>query len=180
MNTLRINGKTITYEDSIDNLSMDRFMIHTRYVLIDSGVGSDLDTVDQHYNKMAQFFVANQPKKALAVHSNLRQSVYFIMSNLSTELMAFMPLITHVGNVAQRDLSDDGLKKLHDKLAPKITKGALSRVLDSVKKKSIRNYNRYTPVMSITLKWLTIITYWLKEQALYLGKLKGKMFNKSK
>ena len=65
MKSLLINKKIVRVYDSIDEMPIINFQKYNKYLLIDSGIGSDADDIDAHIIKIAKFIKANNSKKAL-------------------------------------------------------------------------------------------------------------------
>ena len=65
MKTLYINKKIVKVYDSIDEMPIVNFQKYNKYLLIDSGLGSDADDIDSHISKIAKFIKADDSKKAL-------------------------------------------------------------------------------------------------------------------
>ena len=115
MKSLLINKKIVRVYDSIDEMPIVNFQKYNKYLLIDSGIGSDADDIDAHIIKIAKFIKANNNKKALQELQNMRQNMYMVNSEISPKYLAFAALIHSVDGKEVNDLSDDGLKKLlHD------------------------------------------------------------------
>lgn len=115
MKSLLINTKIVRVYDSIDEMPIVNFQKYNKYLLIDSGIGSDADDIDAHIIKIAKFIKANNNKKALQELQNMRQNMYMVNSEISPKYLAFAALIHSVDGKEVNDLSDDGLKKLlHD------------------------------------------------------------------
>lgn len=112
MKRLRINDKTILVYDSIDEMPIVNFQKYNKFLLIDSGIGSDVDDIDAHIVKVAKYIKAKDEKKALQELQNMRQSIYMVNSEISPKYLAFAALIHSVDGKEVTDLSDDGLKNL--------------------------------------------------------------------
>lgn len=112
MKNLFINKKNVQVYDSIDEMPIVNFQKYNKYLLIDSGIGSDIDDIDAHIVKIAKYIKANSDKKALQELQNMRQNLYMINSEISPKYLAFAALIHSIDGKEVSDLSDDGLKKL--------------------------------------------------------------------
>lgn len=112
MKSLLINKKIVRVYDSIDEMPIINFQKYNKYLLIDSGIGSDADDIDAHIIKIAKFIKANNNKKALQELQNMRQNMYMVNSEISPKYLAFAALIYSIDGKEVNDLSDDGLKKL--------------------------------------------------------------------
>lgn len=112
MKSLLINKKIARVYDSIDEMPIVNFQKYNKYLLIDSGIGSDADDIDAHIVKIAKFIKANNNKKALQELQNMRQNMYMVNNEISPKYLAFAALIHSIDGKEVNDLSDDGLKKL--------------------------------------------------------------------
>ena len=112
MKSLLINKKIVRVYDTIDEMPIINFQKYNKYLLIDSGIGSDADDIDAHIIKIAKFIKANNSKKALQELQNMRQNMYMVNSEISPKYLAFAALIHSIDGKEVNDLSDDGLKKL--------------------------------------------------------------------
>ena len=112
MKSLLINKKIVRVYDSIDEMPIVNFQKYNKYLLIDSGIGSDADDIDAHIVKIAKYIKSNNNKKALQELQNMRQNMYMVNNEISPKYLAFAALIHSIDGKEVNDLSDDGLKKL--------------------------------------------------------------------
>lgn len=112
MKSLLINKKIVRVYDSIDEMPIINFQKYNKYLLIDSGIGSDADDIDAHIIKIAKFIKTNNSKEALQELQNMRQNMYMVNNEISPKYLAFAALIHSIDGKEVNDLSDDGLKKL--------------------------------------------------------------------
>lgn len=112
MKSLLINKKIVRVYDSIDEMPIVNFQKYNKYLLIDSGIGSDADDIDAHIVKIAKYIKSNNNRKALQELQNMRQNMYMVNNEISPKYLAFAALIHSIDGKEVNDLSDDGLKKL--------------------------------------------------------------------
>lgn len=112
MKNLLINNKIIKVYDSIDEMPIVNFQKYNKYLLIDSGIGSDADDIDAHIVRIAKYIKSNDNKNALLELQNMRQNIYMVNNEISPKHLAFAALIHSVDNKEVKDLSDDSLKEL--------------------------------------------------------------------
>ena len=48
MKTISLANRTIKLYDSIDEMPIENFQRYNKYIIIDAGLGSDIDSVDEH------------------------------------------------------------------------------------------------------------------------------------
>ena len=116
MKSIIFNNKIIKVYDSIDEMPIVNFQKYNKYLLIDSGIGSDADDIDAHIVKVAKFIKANDNKKALQELQNLRQNMHIVNSEISPKYMAFAALIHSIDGRQVTDLSDENLKSIIEQL----------------------------------------------------------------
>jgi hypothetical protein len=143
MNVQKYKGHTIELYDSIDEMPITRFHKYNKYLLIDGGVGSDLDDVINHIDRAAIYVKAN-PAMALNELQNLKQAVYLMSEEISPRCMAFAVLVARIDGEEQNDLTDVGLKRVLERLN-EAKKSWIDGILDSVKKKMDSELSLYFP-----------------------------------
>lgn len=116
MKSLLINKKIVRVYDSIDEMPIVNFQKYNKYLLIDSGIGSDADDIDAHIAKIAKFMKADNNKKALQELQNMRQNMYMVNSEISPKYLAFAALIHDIDGKEVTDLSDNNLKALLEEI----------------------------------------------------------------
>ena len=115
MITTTVGKFKVELYDSISELPIRRFYLFNKLALIDAGIGSNLEDVDAHLQKIYNFIDAD-PNKAKQELKNLRQQIYLIQEQLSVEHLAFAPMIRSVnGKTVTVDTTDDA-KELLDRL----------------------------------------------------------------
>lgn len=144
MKTITIKGHIIKLYDSIDELPIINFQKYNKCILIDSGLGSDIDSVDSHIINIAKYINANDKKQAISELQNLRQNLHMIVSNVSPKHLAFAALIYSIDGEKQNDLSDNHLQETIDSLG-EIPHGFLINLLDTIKKKLSTELETYFP-----------------------------------
>ena len=83
MKTILHNNKKIEVYDDIEDMPIVNFQKYNKYLLIDSGVGSDVDDIDAHIVKVAKLIGVNDQKKALQELQNMRQNMYMVNCEIS-------------------------------------------------------------------------------------------------
>ena len=144
MKNLLINKKIVRVYDSIDEMPIVNFQKYNKYLLIDSGIGSDVDDIDAHITRIAKFIKTNNNKKALQELQNMRQNMYMVNNEISPRYLAFAALIHSIDGKEANDLSDDGLKALLKELK-EIKHSAIVEFLLWLKKKVAFELETYFP-----------------------------------
>lgn len=144
MKTLIVNKKIVRVYDSIDEMPIINFQKYNKYLLIDSGIGSDADDIDAHIVHIAKFIKGNNVKKALQELQNMRQNMYMVNNEISPKYLAFAALIHSIDGKEIDDLSDDGLKDVLTKLK-EIKHSKVIDFLAWLKKKVTTELETYFP-----------------------------------
>ena len=144
MKVVTIKGHVIKLYDSIDELPIVNFQKYNKCILIDSGLGSDVDSVDGHIVNIARFINSGDKKQAMLELQNMRQNLHMIISNVSPKHLAFAALIHSIDGKEQKDLSDNHLQELIDYLG-EIPHGFLVSILTELKKKLSTELETYFP-----------------------------------
>lgn len=143
MRTIQIGTHKLEIYDSIDELPVVRFHKYNKFLLIDSGVGSDLNDVNSHIER-AMVFCKTNPDHAIKELNNLRQSIHLIMMGINTKHMAFCTLVKSIDGKEFTDLSDEGIKNLLKRLDT-ISHKEVTAHTEAVKKKIDSELNVYFP-----------------------------------
>lgn len=144
MKNLTVNKKTVRVYDSIDEMPIINFQKYNKYLLIDSGIGSDVDDIDAHIARIAKFIKSNNAKKALQELQNMRQNMYMVNNEISPRYLAFAALIHSIDGEEVNDLSDDGLKNVLARLK-EIKHSKIIDFLVWLKKKVTTELEMYFP-----------------------------------
>lgn len=138
MKQIKLQGRTLKLYDSIDEIPVVNFQKYNKCVLIDSGIGSDIDAIDGHIVNIAKFLQANDRTKALQELQNMRQNMHMVVSGVSPKHMAFAALIHSIDGEEQKDLSDDRLQEIVSMFNAE-PRSMIVRILENVKKNFQRN-----------------------------------------
>lgn len=143
MKTITVKNKTIKLYDSIDEMPITNFQKYNRYILLDVGLGSDVNSVDEHIANLAKL-IKTDMVKAQRELQNLRQNMHLIVSNISPKYMAFAALIQSIDNKPLNDLSDDNLKEVLNNIK-EVEHSTIASFLTRVKKKLEFELETYFP-----------------------------------
>lgn len=137
MITTTINKNELKLYDSIDNMPIVNFQMFNRFLLIDSGIGSEFADIDVHITKIAKF-INTDKKLALQELQNMRQLMYMISQGINPKHMSFACFIHSINGESFTDLTDSGINTVISKIN-KAPKSVFSALLEDLKKKLIRN-----------------------------------------
>lgn len=147
MKTITFNGHTLEMFDSIQDTRIKRFQLYNLNVMLDAGIGSDLNDVNTRINNITQL-IGTKPEAAAAELHNLQQLIYFIMRNTSPGMNSFVAMIHRIDGreVRDEDLSTEGIAKiLHDLDRKRMTARTVFEFLAHVKKKLGRELDTFFP-----------------------------------
>ena len=139
-----IGTHSVEYYDSIEEIPVKIHHKFNRYMLIDGGIGSDMNDVNDHISKIRKFIRADEKDKADILLENLRQSLYLVTEEVNVKLLSFMVLITKINGVQVTDYSDEAVKA-RLKLFEETPIVKLYALVESFKKKVEAELNAYFP-----------------------------------
>lgn len=143
MRSIVIAGHIVEIYDAIDELPINRFHKYNKMLLIDSGIGSDLNDFNTHVSRVAAF-IQTDKAQALLELENIRQSLYLVSQEISPIHLAFIPLIAKIDGKPLKDLSDENIKRWHKEFGDAPV-GWFQRLIQSVKKKIDDELSLYFP-----------------------------------
>jgi len=146
MTTTKIGKHTVEYFDAIDELPIVRFHKYQKLLLVDAGVGSDIQAFDQRLEKTRRFLMLGQTDNAQKELENIRQCVYLIQSGINPQHRAFAALVAKIDGKKCNDLSDDALAKVTELLSD-APLNELAAPLDAAKKKIDGELMLYFPAL---------------------------------
>lgn len=134
MVTIKIGTHDVEIYDSIDELPIIRFHKYQKLLLVDSGIGADINSFDQRIEKTRRFLMSGKPDQAQRELENLRQCVFLIQSGVNPQLLSFCALVKTIDGITYDDVSDDALRKVCDILSD-VPIGEVTAQFEAVKKK---------------------------------------------
>ncbi|MGL5980414.1 MAG: hypothetical protein ACRCZY_05965 [Phocaeicola sp.] len=137
-----INGHKVEIYDSIDELPIRNFHKYNKYLLVDSGVGSDLNDINTKIS-LIQNYIEKDIHKAKVELENLRQAMYLINSEVNVKHLAFMALVKSIDG-KPTNYSDEGLKETLE-IFKEQKKSWFDRLFKAVKKKIDNEIELYFP-----------------------------------
>lgn len=165
MKTIYIKNKKIKLYDSIDEMPIVNFQKYNKYVIIDAGLGSDIDSVDAHIVNLAKL-IKTDMVKAQQELQNMRQNLHMIVSKVSPHYLAFAALIHSIDDKEVTDLSDSNLTSILNDLKD-IKHSVITDFLIWLKKKLQSELTLYFPAEFESAKEKEIYQK-LKQKAVYM------------
>lgn len=133
MKEVTLAGKRVEYYDSIEDMPIKNFHAFNKMMLIDAGVGSDLNDILDHVAKIERFVGVGDKQNAFKKLDNLRQSLCLISESTSIRHLSFMALIKSINGKPVYDISDDALKARLKEFET-VKTGFLHSLIEAVKK----------------------------------------------
>lgn len=130
--------------DSIDELPMVRFHKYSKMLLVDAGVGSDINDFDAHIERAVRYIRKGENENGAKELENLRQCVYLILSEQSVRDLSFACLVAKIDGKPCDDLSEQGLTEVVRTLGA-VPRKDFTSSLDEVKKKIDDELTTYFP-----------------------------------
>ncbi len=124
--------------DSIKELPIDRFTEFQKYILQDSGIGSTIEDVYRHSERLDAFLSSAKISEAVAERVNQHYNFFFMLNKVNITHFSFAVFVDSINDQPIEDYSEGGLKIVCEKLAKvKLRRGELEDILEDVKKKLI-------------------------------------------
>lgn len=143
MKTMTIEGHVVRIFDSIDELPITRFHKYNKYLLIDSGIGSDLNDVLAHIDRAIRYIGSNK-ELAVVELENMKQAMFLINETICPRHLAFAALVDSIDGKRITDISDESMQEVVYKLG-KTKTNFIDRFIETVKKKMDEELNLYFP-----------------------------------
>ena len=144
MVTVKIGKHTVEIYDTIEELPIVRFHKYQKLLLIDAGIGADITAFDQRTEKMRRYLMDGKSEEAQQELENLRQTIYFIQTEISPKHRAFAALVSKIDGRDCDDFSDAALTGLLETLQD-VPEKELATQLETVKKKVDTELRLYFP-----------------------------------
>ena len=144
MKEVKLGKHKVMLYNSIDELPIVRFHRYNKCLLVDAGLGSDLNAVDGHIERAVRFINGDHRKEAATEMENIRQTIYLILQGMNPRHLAFAALVKEVDGKACDDISDEGLKRTLELLGD-VPVGEMTAENEAVKKKIDEELTLYFP-----------------------------------
>ena len=137
MRTLKtLNGNTVQVYSTAKEMPIVRYNEFQKYLLIDSGIGADVETIDGHYAKQIAYIASDKKDDAIKEAENTRHALASVLSGINYGSMAFAVMVTHIDGVPYDDISEEGIERTVKVLeATGISQGEVEEATEVLKKK---------------------------------------------
>lgn len=137
-----VAGHKLVFYDSVEDLPIVQFHRYSKFLLVESGVGDNINDIDRHITKIFNFF--GDRKKMQQELLNLRQCLYVIATEQDIHNKATLCLVRSVDGKVWEDFSDSGLDELY-KLVNKASVRELDTIAAQVREAIDENLIQYFP-----------------------------------
>lgn len=126
------NGQKILLYSSIKEMPIRLHNLTQRYLLQDMGLGSDIQSIDEHFHMIDTYLKAGKVSEAMQERENQRFAFYSMIQGINYKAMAFASHIHSINDEVVTDRSDEGSRKLVESL--EFTMDDVEETLSEVKK----------------------------------------------
>jgi hypothetical protein len=134
---IKVGKHTVEFYDSPENLSIKRYQLFNKYLMIDNEVGSSIADYDKRMSKAVRFLKSDMKKEAIKELENNRQNVFNALSKYSPKNKALTVLVKSIDNREFKNVNSETLKEIEDKLdAIGFSRKVMDEVIAHTKKKS--------------------------------------------
>ena len=144
MQEIKIGNDVIVLYEDIEELPVRNFQKFNKFILVDSGVGSDVAAINNRIARTSGFIKAKKEKEAYAELENLRKSMFLVAEEISPEHLSFTCLISKINGKSFEWKSDADLERTSKALGD-IKIGLVRRILNTFKKKVESDLQEYFP-----------------------------------
>ena len=110
------NGTEIKFYASVKEMPIKLHNLTQRYLLLDMGIGSDMNAIDERFSSLDGFLSAGKLEDALQERENQRFAFYTMLQCVSYKSLAFGCHIHSIGGIAMVDYSEENIQSITDGL----------------------------------------------------------------
>lgn len=117
-----------------------------KYLVMDAGIGSDLESISSHFTRLYGFIGEAMTDTALKECENLHMNFFAVLNEMNFRSLAFAIIVASINDEPQTDISDEGLKRLLERVdSLELSQGTIETAVDEVKKKIGEELKLYFP-----------------------------------
>lgn len=121
--------------DEINEMPIKNYLAMQKMALLDGGLGSDLQAIDEHLQKIYAFVEVNDMQSFKTECENLRTNVFFIQNGINPKMYTYAAMVKSINGEENNDLSEHGLNAIL-KLLEYLSQKEFTEIFEVVKKKS--------------------------------------------
>lgn len=134
------NDHTIELYASPKEMPIARRHILQKWLLHDSGIGNDMNAVDQRLAQLLTYSHAGKMEEVQTEVTNLRYTFFSMLQGIDYTTRSFACFVGKINGESQNDISDQGIKETSAKLAElQFTDEEIKTWFEDVKKNLMRN-----------------------------------------
>jgi hypothetical protein len=137
MKIIKHKGKEITFYSSIKEMPIERYIILQTYLMQESGIGSTMADVENHFRGIDTFLSSEKIQEAITERQNLHMNIYAALNGINFKSLSFACMI---GSIDKQEIGcmEYDLKEAIKKLKG-ISVGEIEEILTDLKKNCIGN-----------------------------------------
>lgn len=132
MKTVKIGRQEFQFYSSIKEMPIERYNTLQLFLMQDSGIGSTMKDVDNHFKQLDVFLSAGKIQEAINERQNLHMNLYSMINKINVKSKA---LACFVHSVDGREFDQETLPEKMNAS----TIGELTELLNELKKNCISN-----------------------------------------
>lgn len=121
--------------DEINEMPIKNYLAMQKMALLDGGLGSDLQAIDEHLQKIYAFVEVNDMQSFKTECENLRTNVFFIQNGINPKMYTYAAMVKSINGEENNDLSEHGLNEILKRLEY-LSQKEFTEIFEVVKKKS--------------------------------------------
>lgn len=141
MRTIPTPQGSFRISESIKELPIHRFSEFQKYLLQDSGIGSDIESIYRHSEKLDIFLASNKVQEAINERANQHFNFFYMLNRISITHLTFAVFVDSIDDKPVTDYSESNLLLVCEQLGKVngLQRQELESILEDVKKKLIPN-----------------------------------------
>lgn len=147
MKRIDINEENnLVFYAKANEMVLHRYSRFQKYLLLKSGIGSSMESVNTHFTKLHGFIAHQMLDEIKTEAENLHYNFHAILQEIDYEDLAFAVCVHSINGEVITDQSEDNLTHIIKRLSEAgMTKEMLSAAVDDIKKKILIDLKLYFP-----------------------------------
>lgn len=138
---IELPNYTVELYDSIKDIPAERDTLMNYYLLEDSGIGSDLQSIESHLSHIIDAINTDKKDHVRDAIYNFRASCYSMITRYRPDQIAWACMIKTVNGESLTDFSAESLQRLVKQLSDDgLTAGKIEDTFEEIKKKLPTNW----------------------------------------
>jgi hypothetical protein len=141
-----IAGHKVKLYDGVDDMPIPRYSAFNRMMLIDSGIGGDIESVNDHIRTISMHIKRKDYESVAKELQNYQQNLHFIIQGLNPKMLAFAAMVASVDGEEVTDYSSENMQRIAKMLSEEKL-SVITRMLSAFKKKIEEEIATFFPEM---------------------------------